>query len=156
MRALPAVESAALATSVPLDIHGLPTRAFALEGRARPDGTLDQALTNTVTPGYFATMQIPLRAGADFAALDDTVTAPQAIVNEEFVRQYLGDAWPIGRRLEASGRPYILTGVVANSLSNAFGEPPHAGDLSLIARSAEPQHRGARAHARWTGARRRS
>ena len=124
VRRLPAVESAALATSVPLDIHGLPTRAFALEGRARPDGTLDQAVTNTVTPGYFATMQIPLRAGADFTSLDDTATAPQAIVNEEFVRQYLGDAWPIGRRLDASGRPYILTGVVANSLSNAFGEPP--------------------------------
>ncbi len=124
VRRLPGVEVAALASMVPLDIHGLPMRSFALEGRARPDGKLDQTLTNTVSPGYFATMKIPFRAGADFAALEDTVTAPQAIVNEAFVRQYLGDAWPIGRRLEASGRPYVLTGVVANSLSNAFGEPP--------------------------------
>src|SRR5262249_48577586 len=31
LRAIPSVESAALATSVPLDIHGLPMRAFTLE-----------------------------------------------------------------------------------------------------------------------------
>src|SRR5262249_21285053 len=36
-RAIPGVASAALGTSVPLDIHGLPSRAFTLEGRARPD-----------------------------------------------------------------------------------------------------------------------
>ena len=94
VRRLPGVEMAALASMVPLDIHGLPMRSFALEGPRAPDGKLDQTLTNTVTPGYFATMKIPFRAGADFAALEDTVTAPQAIVNEAFVRQYLGDAWP--------------------------------------------------------------
>ena len=61
--ALPAVESAALATSVPLDIHGMPSRTFSIDGRARPDGSLDEALTNTVTPGYFQTMGIPMLAG---------------------------------------------------------------------------------------------
>jgi putative ABC transport system permease protein len=126
LQALPNVESAALATSVPLDIHGLPSRAVVVEGRARSDGLLDQVLTNTVSPGYFATMKIPFVAGADFVVLDDVATAPQAIVNEEFVNRYIGQAAAIGRRIETGGRPYVVAGVVKDSLANAFGEPPTA------------------------------
>src|SRR5581483_8880672 len=70
LRALPDVENAAIATSVPLDIHGLPLRPFRLEGRARADAAPDQALSNIVTPGYFATMSIPIVSGADFTDLN--------------------------------------------------------------------------------------
>lgn len=126
LRALPAVEGAAISSSMPLDIHGLPSRVFTVEGRARTDGDFDRALANTVTPGYFKVMDIALRAGSDFAALEDVTTSPQVIVNDAFVRRYLAGAEPLGRRLEARGRTYVITGVVANSLYNAFGEPPTA------------------------------
>ena len=53
------------------------------------DATPDLALTNTVTPDYFRTMGIPMRAGSDFVALDDTATPPQAIVNEELVHRFV-------------------------------------------------------------------
>jgi predicted permease len=124
VRALPAVESAAIGFSVPLDIHGMPMRVFTLEGRARADEALDEALTNTVTPGYFEVMGLPLLAGRDFADLRDPAAPRQAIVNEEFTRRYLGGANPLGRRLETRGRQYTIVGVVKNSLYNAFGEPP--------------------------------
>jgi predicted permease len=124
VRALPAIESAAVATAVPLDIHGLPMRFFALEGRPRNDDALDEALTNTVTPGYFAVMGLPILAGRDFADLRDAATPPQTIVNEEFVRRYLAGADPLGRWVETRGRKYTISGVVKNSLYNAFGEPP--------------------------------
>jgi predicted permease len=123
LRALPGVEAAAIARSVPLDIHGLPLRPFVLEGRARTDGGADEALTNTVTPGYFRTMEIPLVAGADFADLADTAAPAQAVVNEEFVRRYLGGAQPLGRRLQTRGGAYVISGVARNSLYEAFGEP---------------------------------
>jgi predicted permease len=123
LRALPAVEAAAIARSVPLDIHGLPLRSFTLEGRARTDGVSDQALVNTVTPGYFRAMGIPLLDGADFADLADRVAPPQAIVNEQFVHRYLPGVQPLGRRLENRGGTYTITGVVRNSLYEAFGEP---------------------------------
>jgi len=126
LRSLPAVESAAIAASVPLDIHGLPIRAFTLEGRTRSVGdevTPDQALTNTVTPGYFRTMGIAMRKGSDFADLDDASAAAQAIVNEEFVRRFVGGGEPIGRRLQTRGGTYVISGVVRNSVSDAFGEP---------------------------------
>ena len=124
LRALPGVESAAIASSVPLDIHGLPMRGFTLEGRAKSEAAPDRSLTNTVTPGYFPTMGIPLRAGRDFAELADGTTPPQAIVNEEFVRRYLESGEAIGRGLASRGTQYVIAGVVSTSLSESFGEPP--------------------------------
>jgi predicted permease len=124
LRVLPAVEHAAIASSMPLDIHGLPLRSFAVEGRARPDGQLDQALANTVTPGYFATMQIPIVAGSDFVDLRDPTRAPEAIVNREFVRRFLAGVEPIGRRIQNGGLGFTIVGVAADSLYESFGEPP--------------------------------
>lgn len=121
---VPGVERVAIASSVPLDIHGLPSRVFTVEGHVRLDDGFDEALTNVVTPGYFDVMGIPITAGRDFADLNDTDTAPQAIVNEEFVRRFVRSGVPIGRRMEARGRQIIIAGVVRNSLYNAFGEPP--------------------------------
>ena len=69
-------------------------------------------------------MGIPIRAGTDFADLDDAAPPPQAIVNEEFVRRYLDGGEPLGRRFRRAGRTYTIAGVVRNSLYNAFGEPP--------------------------------
>jgi hypothetical protein len=124
VRTLPGVEAAAIASQVPLDIHGLSMRGFTLEGRARSDAAPDRALSNIVTPDYFRTMGIPLRAGHDFAPLEDTVTPRQVIVNEEFVRRYVGDAEPLGRRLESRDRSYVIAGVAETSISDSFGEKP--------------------------------
>jgi predicted permease len=123
-RALPSVEAAAIASSVPLDIHGLPVRAFELEGRARSDAGRDLALSNTVTPDYFRTMGIPLRAGRMFVELTDADAPPQAVVNDEFVRQYVGGGEPLGRRLTTRGGTYTIVGVVKTSTYDSFGETP--------------------------------
>jgi len=122
-RAISGVQSAALATSVPLDIHGLPMRSFTLEGRARSEETPDRALSNVVTSGYFATMGIPVLAGSDFVDLLDEQAPPQAIVNQEFVRRFVGTGEAIGRGVETRGGKYTIVGVVRNSTSEAFGEP---------------------------------
>ncbi len=123
LRALPGVTGAAIAGSVPLDIHGLPRRAFTLEGRARSDATPDEALANTVTAGYFGVMGIPLVAGKDFADFGDRSAGPQVIVNQAFVQRYLEGREPLGRRIQAGGSSYIIAGVVRTSVSDAFGEP---------------------------------
>jgi predicted permease len=121
---VPSVESAALANAMPLDIHGLPMRGFALEGRAQTTQQQEQALSNIVSPGYFKTMGIAIVAGNDFAGLADTSSPPQAIVNEEFVRRYIAPADPIGRRLRNSDIDFTIAGVAKNSTYDAFGEPP--------------------------------
>ena len=124
LRAVPDVTSVGLSTSVPLDIHGMPLRSFVLEGRARPDGRQDRALTNTVSPGYFETLGIPFVAGSGFAELSDTARPPQVVVNEEFVRRFLDGAEPIGRKVEARGSSFLIAGVVKDTTYESFGEPP--------------------------------
>jgi hypothetical protein len=109
---------------VPLDIHGLPTRLFTIDGHARADGAPDEALTSVVTPGYFGLMGIPFVSGSDFASMADDVAPPQVIVNEEFVRRYVPSGEAIGRTVRVRGREFMVVGQVRNSIYNAFGEPP--------------------------------
>ncbi len=123
LRALPDVEAAAIATNVPLDLHGIPARPFTVEGRVRTEAGQDRAITNTVTPGYFKVMAIPILEGSDFADMRDKAAPAQAIVNEEFVRGYLNGAVAIGRRLQTRGGAFTIVGVARNSVYDAFGEP---------------------------------
>jgi hypothetical protein len=95
-----------------------------LEGHVRADGAQEQALTNTVTPGYFKTMGLPIREGVDFADLADTSAPLQAIVNETFVRTFAPDRSVLGRRVDSAGRVYTIIGVVKDSAYEAFDEPP--------------------------------
>ena len=124
LRTVPRLESAAIASSVPLDLHGLPSRSFTLEGRPRSDDGRDEALTNTVTPGYFALMGLPILAGHDFADLGDTAAPPQVVVNEAFVHRFAAGGDVLGRRVTTRGGVYAIVGVVRNSVYDAFGEPP--------------------------------
>ncbi len=124
VRALPGVETAAIASYVPLDIHGMPLRPFTVEGHARNEAGDDEALANVVTPGYFQTMRIPLVAGTDFATLTDPAAPPQVIVNDEFVKRFLADVEPIDRRLQSRDRTYVIAGVVRTSLYESFSESP--------------------------------
>lgn len=119
---LRAVERASIAVSAPLDIHGMPIRSFTVEGHARTSAQPDQALFNTVTPGYFDTMGIPVLAGRDFADLGDTSAPMQAAVNEEFVRRFIENGGPVGRRIQSRDRTYIVTAVVRNAVYESFGE----------------------------------
>jgi predicted permease len=124
LRAIPGVEAAAIASSVPLDIHGLPVRNISVEGQARTEAGSDQSSSNTVTPGYFEVMGLDIVKGNDFAPLDDAAAPLQAVVNEAFVRRFLNGDEAIGRRVIARARPHTIVGVVKDSVSNAFGEPP--------------------------------
>jgi macrolide transport system ATP-binding/permease protein len=117
------VDAAAIASSVPLDIHGLPQRSFVLEGRPRLDGGRDRALSNIVTPGYFEVMRIAFLDGTDFAPLADRSAAPEMIVNDAFRRRYVPDGAVLGREIESGERTYRIVGVVRDSTYDAFGEP---------------------------------
>jgi predicted permease len=123
LRSLPDVEAAAIATNVPLDLHGIPSRAFTVQGRVRTEAGQDRAISNTVTPGYFKVMAVPIVEGNDFAEIRDRAAPAQAIVNEEFVRRYLNGASAIGRRLQTRAGSFAIVGVARDSVYNAFGEP---------------------------------
>ena len=123
LRSLPDVEAAAIATNVPLDLHGIPARPFTVQGRVRTEAGQDRAIANTVTPGYFKVMGIPLVEGNEFAEIGDKAAPAQAIVNEEFVRRYLNGADAIGRLMQTRNGNFAIIGVARNSAYNSFGEP---------------------------------
>jgi macrolide transport system ATP-binding/permease protein len=72
-----------------------------------------------VTPGYFATVGIPLLAGSDFAAIDHRDAMPEAppvVVSERLARHYFGSARAaIGKQIGMGPRPPSeIVGVVGD------------------------------------------
>src|SRR5207249_11210381 len=68
-RALPGVTSAALSNFTPLSGGGLPS-PVEIAGRASDPLCDPRAWFMTVSPGYFRSSRIPVRAGREFTAAD--------------------------------------------------------------------------------------
>jgi len=114
----------------------MPSRSFTIEGRARSDGDLDRALSNVVSDGYLETMGVRLLEGRDIGRVDGAAKVNEAIVNQAFVERYLPGQAVIGRRLASRGVNYVIVGVAATTVSEAFGEPP--APLVLYSFAARP------------------
>ena len=87
-----------------------------------------------VSPGYFATLHIPILSGRDFQKFD-TASAPRVmLVNQSFVNTHLGRQNPVGltlRTVAEEGYPettYEIIGVVGNTKYSDLREemPPIA------------------------------
>ncbi len=115
--ALPGVTSAAFAANTVFPGGGWGLSAWVNGYRYQP-GEKQFVLFNEVSPGFFATVGIPLRAGREFSSRDDRGAPPVAIANAAFARKYFGTADPIGCRLgtnhEESTR-YEIVGVVGDA-----------------------------------------
>jgi predicted permease len=98
------IQSAALASYLPLSLIDWQNWGVKPEGyEQRRDESLTFAL-NTVTPGYFRTLRIPLLAGREFDDSDTSSADGVAIVNETFARRFWGSASAaIGKRFDSNG-----------------------------------------------------
>jgi putative ABC transport system permease protein len=112
LAAAPGVAAATAVTSLPRS-RNTPSQSFTVEGEPPREGRPASTIALSVADGYFATMEIPLRAGRTFGAGDRAGTAPVALVSSEFARRYLGRA-PLGRRVVLGGRAREVVGVVAD------------------------------------------
>jgi predicted permease len=78
-----------------------------------------EAWVNHVGPGFFETMGIPIILGRGIGEADTTTTPKVAVVNQQFVRKYLGTASPMARRLgfgdEKSSADVEIVGVVGDA-----------------------------------------
>ncbi|HXC87158.1 MAG TPA: ABC transporter permease [Candidatus Cybelea sp.] len=99
IRSIPLVESAATSTHVPLDggYFSLNVRAASVQA---------DSMFTWVSPAYFRTMQIPFVAGRDFTDRDAAQSPPVAIVNQTFVRQFLGGGNPLGKTIRTQNEPH--------------------------------------------------
>jgi predicted permease len=80
-----------------------------------------QAFMNSISPGYFQTMGVPIMEGRDFDRRNMKDDAKVAIVNEKFAHHFFGEKSAVGRHLGRGGGPGTkydteIIGVVADSL----------------------------------------
>ena len=119
LRALPGVESAAVAASLP--IVGIPrgeTRFRALGAPERPINDLPRTVVRMVGPGYFRTLRIPVLRGREFTDADNANPMAGFVVNEAFARSYLSARDPLETSLSVrmqDENPYLpIIGVVGD------------------------------------------
>jgi len=127
IRAVPGVAAAGASTRSPM--NGSSSNDWILDKTGNHhEGMV--SWEDYVSPGYFATLEIPIIAGRDFND-GDTPTSPKvAIVNQTFAKKFLkGAAPPIGRVFRAwndPGKPpryYQVVGLVRDSVYNDMHEP---------------------------------
>ncbi len=114
IRNLPGILNAATTTNTPL-LGGSWTHTIHLEAVEGP------TKFTWVSPSYFDTMGIPLLAGRAINANDTEASQRVAVVNQTFVRRFLGGANPIGKTLRTIAEPnypataYQIVGVIADT-----------------------------------------
>jgi predicted permease len=126
LAAVPGVVSAAAADSVPLGgtYSGTPA---ALEGQTVQKDWADvMTRAASVSPDYFRTMGIAVRAGRGFDTTDVPEGEPVVIVNESFVRKLMPEGSPIGRHVRLGGEDKWrrIVGVIADTRYGGPARPP--------------------------------
>ena len=124
-RRLPGVAGVATSSCVPLSPCNTSMGVRLLHRQAAP-GETPSADWRLVSPGYFATMGIPLR-GRDFAMSDRANTLLVTVISEAMARRYWPNQDPIGQTV----------------VLRSFGEDPHtiigvAGDVRSAGLDTDP------------------
>jgi predicted permease len=113
MRAIPGVENAAVSLTLPYE-RALNTGGNRWIG-AKPGERAIEIMNQTyVSPGYFATLRIPLIRGRVFTAADNAAAARVMVVNQSFVKAYSPDQDPIGRQMDSQKGSVTVVGIVGD------------------------------------------
>jgi predicted permease len=127
LRATPGVAAVALSHVVPLSGSwraGWATRAEDVPSPEEPGVRVGQ---NTVTPGYFETLGIPLVDGRPFTDEDREGRPLVVIVNDTLAKRLWADGRAVGRRLRIGGAtsPALeVVGIATGGRYRELGEEP--------------------------------
>ena len=129
VRALPGVQSAAVAGNLPLTYNG-DSMNISVEGV--PDPPPDQrsdVIFRAIGPGYVGTMGIPIIRGRDFTDQDKADSKDVVVISEKTAQHFWPGQDPIGRRLKpgssTSNTPWReVIGIVKDVRQNDFIAAP--------------------------------
>jgi putative ABC transport system permease protein len=111
VRHLPGVQSASLASALPL-APTLRITGVQIEGRPRIEpGTTPIANLNSISPDYFQTMGIKTLAGRPFDSQDGPEAPLVVIINETLARRFFPNENPIDHRLLIGRSSKTIVGV---------------------------------------------
>jgi len=126
LASIPSVSSVAVTNSVPMDGIGYIDPVFARD-RTYSEGEVPPVRRfKFVSPGFFATMRMPLIAGRDLTWSDTYDKRPVAIVSENLAREYWRDpASALGKQIRATTADdwREIVGVVGNIHDEGADKP---------------------------------
>jgi len=122
--ALPGVQSAGAVSELPLSGE-LGDEVFRVDGHVYDPSQLEDAEFRQTTPGYLKAMGIPLIAGRWIQWSDTAGTPLVIVVDQAFVKRYLPNENPLGKRLLflAPGSGSAFT--VATTIVGVVGDVSH-------------------------------
>ncbi|HZI08851.1 MAG TPA: ABC transporter permease, partial [Myxococcus sp.] len=132
VRALPGVESAALAKTLPLEGPGEdPT--FTRPGHPEDEANPPHMAMLHVSPGYFRTLGIPLVGGRDFEPTDTRDSPWMVVVNQAFAQRYFPGEDALGKVLRTGTTEMTIVGLVGDVRQAGLSEPaPPLVYISLL------------------------
>jgi len=119
IRAIPGVTNVAFVSSLPMGRIKGGIWPVSLDGRAVNRAENQNAFLRYVTPGYFATLGIPIRVGRDTDDSDAQDRQAIAVVSESFVTRFLPKetvSSAIGHHFTFALQERVIAGVVGNVL----------------------------------------
>jgi putative ABC transport system permease protein len=131
IRAIPGVRDVAIGNDVPLDGNSGAT-FYAAEGMPPVNAqNMPRVYVHRVTPGFFAVLRMPLRAGRTFTDSEMSPTPTAVIVSENVVKRFWPGQDPIGKRVKfgslTSNNPWLsIVGVVGEVKYRGLPENPTA------------------------------
>jgi predicted permease len=148
--ALPGVSNASVARLIPLGDSSNSNGPILKEGEKLAPGSAGRSImNNVVSPGYFATLQLPLIAGRDFDQRDRKGAPLVVIINERMAEMLWPGEDAVGKRIfvGAESREAIeVVGVARTGKYRALAEGPKpyyyspmaqrgAGGMTLMVRT---------------------
>ncbi len=102
LEAKPGVEAASAVLIRPMEGHVGWDTPFALEGQSEAEARKNRVPNfEAVTPHYFRTFRIPIKAGREFSDQDTDQSPPVAIISETMAKTMFGPGVdPLGKRLK--------------------------------------------------------
>jgi predicted permease len=141
LEARPDVHSAAATLEIPLSGGRYRVwRGFELRGHPDTGREKTLAVSNSVTPHFFAAMEIPLRAGRGLTEHDDAGAAPVVVVSEAFAQTFLTGQNPLGQRIrfESDTAVFEIVGVVGDVKPDGLDSRPNPTVYRSFAQDPKP------------------
>lgn len=120
--ALPGIDSAEISSGVP-DSGDFDNTRLQIVGHPFPPGQVPMADRFVVSPGYFATLHIPLLSGRLFNETDDSAHPRVVVINQLLANQLFPARDPIGQKVritDATEPEWTIVGVVGDVVQNGL------------------------------------
>ncbi len=128
VRAIPGVSHAGVSLNTPVNRGPTAITSFIAVGSPELPRADRQAVVNLVTPGFFETYGMTLRAGRAIDSRDTATGVPIAVVNEAFARMFFPKQQALGGRIlndrPDPSEPITIVGIVANAVDQSLRSDP--------------------------------